>query len=61
MRDENRLNLGTFHETGKCGLAVNLSEARRYYQMAVDMGDASHIANALARSALARLDDNDAP
>ena len=46
-------NLAHHHEHGVCGLPVNLSEARRYYQMAADMGDED------AAEELARLDAAD--
>ena len=48
-------NLGWCHEYGKGGLSVDVSEARRHYQMAADQGQ-SH-----AITALARLDGNNAP
>ncbi len=48
-------NLANSYKHGRCGLSVDLSAARRYYQMAADKGVAK------AAIALARLDGNNAP
>ena len=44
-------NLGDCYKDGKCGLIVNLSEARRFYQMAADK---DHTAAAAALAQLSR-------
>ena len=54
LRQHGPRHVGARHEPcGGCGLPVNLSEARRYYQMAADAGDEE------APEALARLNAAD--